>query len=100
MNLFGFLKPRASAPVARERLQILLAHERAVSGGSDLMATLKEEILAVIAKHFPLEREKVQVKLDRGDAFSTLEIDIEVPSLSKAHPTPAPGNGEAKLAAP
>ena len=88
MNLFSFLKPRpTTAPIARERLQILLAHERAVSGGSDLMATLKEEILAVIARHFPLEREKVQVKLDRGDAFSTLEIDIEVPSLSKAHPT-------------
>ena len=98
MNLFGFLKPRqTTAPVARERLQILLAHERAISGGSDLMATLKEEIIAVIARHFPLEREKVQVKLDRGDAFSTLEIDIEVPSLSKAH---APAGGEAKLAAP
>jgi cell division topological specificity factor len=95
MNLFGFLRPRPSAPVARERLQILLAHERAVAGGSDLVATLKEEILGVIAKHFPLEREKVQVKLDRGDAFSTLEIDIEVPSLSKPHG----GNGP-KLAAP
>lgn len=92
MNLFSFLRPRPTAPVARERLQILLAHERAVAGGNDLVATLKEEILGVIAKHFPLEREKVQVKLDRGDAYSTLEIDIEMPSLSK-------GSG-AKLAAP
>jgi len=69
--------------LARERLQILLAHERAVGSGSDLIATLKEEILAVIARHFPLEREKVQVKLDRGDAYSTLEIDIEVPTLNR-----------------
>jgi cell division topological specificity factor len=84
MSLFGFLRPRpATAPVARERLQILLAHERAVAGGSDLVATLKEEILGVIAKHFPLEREKVQVKLDRGDAYSTLEIDIEVPTIGR-----------------
>jgi cell division topological specificity factor len=97
MNLFGFLKPRPSAPVARERLQILLAHERAVAGGSDLVATLKEEILGVIAKHFPLEREKVQVKLDRGDAFSTLEIDIEVPSLAKQAAANVSGP---KLAAP
>ncbi len=95
MNLFGFLRPRPTAPVARERLQILLAHERSIAGGSDLMATLKEEILGVIARHFPLEREKVQVKLDRGDAYSTLEIDIEVPSLAK---TQASG-GPAKLAA-
>ncbi len=100
MNLFGFLKPRASAPVARERLQILLAHERAIAGGSDLIATLKEEILGVIAKHFPLERDKVHVKLDRGDAYSTLEIDIEVPSLSRTHAPPAGGNGQAKLATP
>jgi cell division topological specificity factor len=84
MSLFGFFsRNRATAPVARERLQILLAHERAVGGGTDLVATLKEEILAVIARHFPLERDKVQVKLDRGDAFSTLEIDIEVPTVAK-----------------
>jgi len=98
MNLFSFLRPRPSAPVARERLQILLAHERAVSGGNDLIATLKEEIISVIAKHFPLEREKVQVKLDRGDAYSTLEIDIEMPSIASPH-KPA-GTGGAKLAAP
>jgi cell division topological specificity factor len=93
MSLFNWFRPRAApatAPLARERLQILLAHERAVGGGSDLIATLKEEILAVIAKHFPLERDKVQVKLDRGDAFSTLEIDIEVPTLARAaHAAPA-----------
>ena len=92
MSLFNWFRPRATAPVARERLQILLAHERAVGGGSDLMTTLKEEILAVIAKHFPLERDKVQVKLDRGDAFSTLEIDIEVPTLNRGQ------GGAARLA--
>jgi len=93
MSLFNWFRPRATAPVARERLQILLAHERAIGGGSDLMATLKEEILAVIAKHFPLERDKVQVKLDRGDAFSTLEIDIEVPTMNHGH-----GGGNARIA--
>ncbi|MCW3475271.1 cell division topological specificity factor MinE [Limobrevibacterium gyesilva] len=80
MNLFGFFSRRSSAPVARERLQILLAHERAYSGKSDLAAILQEEILAVIAKHIELDRDKVQVKLDRGKAVSTLEIDIEMPT--------------------
>ena len=91
MTLFRFFARRATpstAPVARERLQILLAHERAVAGGSDLMATLKEEILGVIGRHFPLERDKVKVKLDRGDAFSTLEIDIEVPTLGQGNAAP------------
>jgi cell division topological specificity factor len=88
MNLFGLFSRRATAPVARDRLQILLAHERAMIGGTDLMATLQEEIIAVIAKHFPLEREKVQIKLDRGDTVSMLEIDVEMPTTAK-EPSPA-----------
>jgi cell division topological specificity factor len=79
MNLLSFFNRRASAPVARERLQILFAHERAVSGTSDLVALLQQEILAVITKHIPVERDKIQVKLERGDAVSMLEIDIEMP---------------------
>jgi cell division topological specificity factor len=83
MILANFFRKRSSAPVARERLQILLAHERSVIGKSDLIATLQEEILAVIARHIKIDREAVQIKLDRGDSMSTLEIDIEVPSLHK-----------------
>ena len=51
MNLLRLFGGRnASAPVARERLQILLAHERGLLGQSDLLATLREEILAVVSK--------------------------------------------------
>jgi cell division topological specificity factor len=83
MSLFGFLNRRGSAPIARNRLQILLAHERADAGQSDLVATLHKEILDVITKHIVVDRDKVQVKLDRGEAFSTLEIDIEMPPPDK-----------------
>ena len=81
MNLFGFFqkRPISSAPAARERLQVLLAHERATIGQSDLVATLREEILAVIAKHVAIDRDKVKVKMDRRDQISTLEVDIELP---------------------
>jgi cell division topological specificity factor len=81
MTLFGFFQRRGTAPVARERLQILLAHERAAYGKSDLAAILQEEILAVIAKHMAIDRDKVVVKLDRGASVSTLEIDIEMPAV-------------------
>jgi cell division topological specificity factor len=81
MNLFNLFSRRSTAPVARERLQMLLAHERAVVGQSDLVAILREEILAVIAKHVPVERDKVQVKMNREDSVSTLEVDIELPSV-------------------
>ncbi len=84
MSLFSFFSRNRSAPVARERLQVLLAHERAMSGRSDLMAVLQQEILAVIARHMPIDHDKVIVKLDRGDQVSTLEIDIEMPDEALA----------------
>jgi|SRR5579872_3633721 cell division topological specificity factor len=77
--LLHFFNRRGSAPVARERLQILLAHERVGSGQSDLVALLHKEILAVVEKHITVDRDKIQVKLERGEAVSMLEIDIEMP---------------------
>ena len=75
-----FLARRGSAPIARERLQIVLAHERALSGRSgDLVRVLQEEILAVVGRHLKIEREMVRIKLDRGESISTLEIDIQMP---------------------
>ena len=89
MSLFSFFNKRSTAPAARERLQILLAHERATIGQSDLVAVLREEILAVIAKHVEIDRDKVKVTMDRGSAVSTLEVDIELPispvRLAAAH---------------
>ena len=58
----------------------LLAHERGLLGQSDLLGTLREEILAVVAKHVVLDPDKVIVKLERGKTVSTLEVDIEVPN--------------------
>jgi cell division topological specificity factor len=81
MSLFSFFNRRTSAPVARERLQVLLAHERTVVGGeSDLVATLREEIMAVIAKHMAVAQDNVQIKMDRGASVSTLEVEIEIPT--------------------
>jgi cell division topological specificity factor len=89
MNLLSFFSKRATAPVARDRLQILLAHERTIAGGSDLVALLREEILAVIKKHVNVDGEKVQVKMERGAAMSTLEVDIEIPTPGEARITAA-----------
>ena len=84
MSFLNFIRGRRSAPVARERLQILLAHERAQNGATDLAAILQQEILAVIAKYIPIDRDRVVVKLDRGDEISTLEIDIKMPEAALA----------------
>jgi len=79
MNLFNLLR-RGSAPVARERLQILLAHERITRNQPDLLGVLREEILTVISRHVAFEPDKVQIRMDRGSSVSTLEVDIEIPN--------------------
>jgi cell division topological specificity factor len=80
MRIFGFGRRRGSAPVARERLQILLEYERSPFSHSDLFTTLQEEILAAINRHISVDAEKVQVKVDRGDSVSRLAIDVEIPN--------------------
>ncbi len=81
MNLMNFFSRRTSAPVARERLQILLAHERVlVSGEPDLVAVLREQILALVARHVSVDQERVRVQMNRDAAFSTLEIELELPA--------------------
>jgi cell division topological specificity factor len=74
----------ATAPVARERLQILLAHERGLRGQPDLLELLRAEILAVVSRHVTFDPEKLQIKMERSHLVSTLEIDIEVPNTNEA----------------
>jgi len=79
--VFGLFRRRTnSAPVARERLQLLLSHERVAGSQSQLVAVLQEEILAVIARHMQVDRDKVKVTLDSKSDVSTLAIDIEMPA--------------------
>lgn len=81
MNLLTLFRRQRTAPVARERLQVLLAHERMAGGNSELLNVLREEILEVIARHIAVDREKVNVKLDRRASSSTLEINVDMPAI-------------------
>jgi len=82
-NLFA---KRNSSTVARDRLQILLAHERSGGeGDSELIKKLHQEIMDVIARHVSVDQDKVQIKVDRSSGCSMLEIDIEVPQIVKDH---------------
>jgi cell division topological specificity factor MinE len=75
MNLFRFFQPAGSAPMARERLQILLEYERELGSQIDLFAGLREEILAVVSRYV-VDPEKVQVSVDRHAKVSTLAVEI------------------------
>jgi cell division topological specificity factor len=83
MRFMGWFGCQRSAETAQHRLQVLLMHERGGPGYTDLIPILHEEILAAIGRHIPIDADKVEVRVERGDAVSLLEIDIEISSLAQ-----------------
>ena len=83
MSLFNYLRSRRNtASVAKERLQIIISHERCQRSTPDYLPQLKEEILTVIAKYVPISREKVCVNLERLGDNSILELNVTIPEDS------------------
>ncbi len=72
-------KPPASAGLARERLQIVLAHERIGRTREDFLPKLQAELVAVVARYVAIDPGRVVVNVDRGGDMSTLAIEIELP---------------------
>jgi cell division topological specificity factor len=89
MSLFSLIrKQRApqSAQTAKDRLQILLAHERSSSGAAeaDYLPMLQRDIIAAIRKHVPIGDKDVEVRMERGDQMSSLEINIDLPGAASS----------------
>ena len=84
MSVFDliFRRPRqTSAQFARERLQIIVSHERASNHtGPDFLPMLQQEIIEVIAKYFVgIDKNSVKVELQRTGSCSVLELNIALP---------------------
>ncbi|CAM4433307.1 MAG: Cell division topological specificity factor [Legionella sp.] len=80
MSIFNYLRRRtASASVAKERLQIIISHERSQRNTPDYLPQLQDELLAVIAKYVHVTRDQVSVNLERMGDNSVLELNITMP---------------------
>jgi cell division topological specificity factor len=82
MSMFSFFRrPRevCSAEAARDRLQILLAHERTCCSSPEVLPLLQRDIMNVIERHMRVGGDSVDIRIERGDDLSTLEINIELP---------------------
>lgn len=81
MSILRYLRKRSStaATVAKERLQIIISHERSQRNTPDYLPKLQEEILAVIAKYVPINREQVTVHLERIGDSAVLELNVTMP---------------------
>jgi len=80
MSILKFLKKRHStASVAKERLQIIISHERSQRNTPDYLPKLQEEILNVIAKYVSINKEQVSVNLQRMGDSAILELNVTMP---------------------
>ena len=82
MSILSFLlgEKKKSASVAKERLQLIIAHERV--GGrppADSLPALQKELVAVISKYVQISNDDIRVSLERQDDLEVLEVKIEIP---------------------
>jgi cell division topological specificity factor len=82
-SLLGEKKQTAS--VAKERLQIILAHERSGRSAAtpDYLPALQRELVAVISKYVKINADDIKVSLERQDNFEVLEVKIELPEAAR-----------------
>ncbi len=90
LKLFNFSrnKPKVnSAAIAKERLQIVIAHERAERNSPAFLPSLRDELLAVVRKYYPINSGDVKVSVEREGGCEVLELNVTLPdaATSKAH---------------
>jgi cell division topological specificity factor len=96
MGFFRSLFPprRTSASIAKERLKIVLAQERASSRAPDFLPMLQKELLAVVGRYVEISEDMIRVTLGNSGDTSSLEINIEIEGAK-----PKTGSGPALSAA-
>ncbi len=84
MGLFDFLLvKKQTASVARDRLRIIVAHERATRGGPDYMPMLQRELLEVIRKYVNVDADAVKVDLINQGENTVLDISVALPDQAQ-----------------
>ena len=80
MGLFDFLTAKKpTANVAKDRLRIIVAHERVTRGGPDYLPMLQRELLEVIRKYVNVDAEAVKVDLIGDGDNKVLDISVALP---------------------
>ena len=86
MSFLSFLlgEKKKTATVAKERLQIILAHERSGRGNSrpDYLPALQRELVAVISKYVSINPDDIKVHMERQGDLEVLEVKIELPEAA------------------
>ena len=79
MRLLDFFRSKRntqSANIAKERLKVIVSHERAKKNNPDFLKKLHAEIMEVIKKHVSIDADKVNVSIDKDSECSVLELNV------------------------
>lgn len=81
MSIFDYFRSpkKNTASIAKERLQIIVAHERSKRHQPDYLPALQQEILDVIRKYVQVDQDQVDVQLDKNGDCSVLELNVTLP---------------------
>lgn len=88
MSILDYLfknKPKSTASIAKERLQIIVSHERTARASPDYLPILQKELLEVISKYVDIDKEQVKVELERSGNCSILELNVTLPDSTTAN---------------
>ncbi len=77
-------KPKNTASVAKDRLRIIVAQERAQRGSPDYLPTLRREILEVIKKYVNVDPDAVLINVERDGEHEVLELSVTLPERKQA----------------
>lgn len=86
MGILDFFrnKPKNTASVAKDRLRIIVAQERAQRGTPDYLPTLRRELLEVIKKYVNVDPDAVLISVERDGEHEVLELSVTLPEKDKA----------------
>lgn len=76
-----FQRPQKTAQLAKERLQIIIAHEKKENHKPDYLASLQKDLLDVIGKYVKINKEDVNIEVEHQAGCSILELNVMLPAL-------------------
>lgn len=79
LDYFKSHRKQGSAAVAKERLQILVAHDRTARNRPHYLPQMQEELLAVIRKYVQVNQDAITVTLEQSEDQEILELNIVLP---------------------
>lgn len=78
--MLGLGRKHGSAATAKERLQIVVSHQRQEGRSPDYLKNLQSEILQVISKYVAIDREQINFNFQSEENISTLELNVTLPN--------------------